>query len=148
MHQIIISFYAVSVCALLCSGIHSVTAHPFISSPKSPIKIALLVEPTPFNYVSGYSNRFKEALNHLNDMGDQVHILTPDDSDNPPKNYLSFPIETVHGFRLVWYKAISLSLDIRGKTLDIIKKFKPDLLHATTPGFLWFPAIYHTYRNK
>lgn len=27
-----------------------------------PMKIALLVEPTPFNYISGYSNRFREML--------------------------------------------------------------------------------------
>jgi hypothetical protein len=34
-----------------------------------PLKILLLVEPTPFNYVSGYANRFKEMLTHLKDMG-------------------------------------------------------------------------------
>lgn len=27
-----------------------------------PMKVALLVEPTPFTHVSGYSNRFREML--------------------------------------------------------------------------------------
>ena len=40
---------------------------------EKPLKIALLVEPTPFNYVSGYSNRFKEMLKFLHKAGDQVY---------------------------------------------------------------------------
>jgi hypothetical protein len=37
------------------------------------MKIVLLVEPTPFNYVSGYANRFKEMLKYLKEAGDEVH---------------------------------------------------------------------------
>lgn len=28
----------------------------------APLKVALLVEPTPFTHISGYSNRFREML--------------------------------------------------------------------------------------
>lgn len=37
-----------------------------IATPKlkatPPVKVALLVEPTPFTHISGYSNRFREML--------------------------------------------------------------------------------------
>jgi len=106
-----------------------------------PLKILLLVEPTPFNYVSGYSNRFKEALKFLKKAGDEVHILTPDDSENPQKEFLGFPITSVHGFRFPWYNTVNLSLDLRGKTAEMIEKLKPDIIHVTSPGFLLFPAL-------
>lgn len=35
-----------------------------------PRKIALFIEPTPFTYVCGYSNRFKELLRFLSKAGD------------------------------------------------------------------------------
>jgi len=43
-----------------------------------PRKIALLIEPTPFTHVSGYSNRFNEMLRYLSKAGDEVDILTVD----------------------------------------------------------------------
>lgn len=117
---------------------------PLKSSP--PLKIVLLVEPTPFNYVSGYSNRFKEMLKYLQKAGDEVHILCPDDSDNPPKEFLGFPITSVRGFRFPWYKTVNLSYDIKGKTAELLERIKPDILHVTTPGTLIFGAIIHAYR--
>jgi hypothetical protein len=59
-----------------------------------PLKILLLVEPTPFNYVSGYANRFKEMLKFLHKAGDKVEVLTPDKDPNPPKDFMGFPITT------------------------------------------------------
>ena len=41
---------------------------PLSQSP--PRKVSLLVEPTPFTHVSGYSNRFKEMLRYLQLAGD------------------------------------------------------------------------------
>ena len=35
---------------------------------KGPLRIALLVEPTPFTHVSGYANRFKEQLKYLKEF--------------------------------------------------------------------------------
>ncbi|EOD38986.1 hypothetical protein EMIHUDRAFT_223825 [Emiliania huxleyi CCMP1516] len=40
-----------------------------------PRRVALLVEPTPFTHISGYSNRFKEMLRFLVAAGDEVHRL-------------------------------------------------------------------------
>jgi hypothetical protein len=35
------------------------------------LRLLLVVEPTPFNYVSGYANRFKEMLYYLKKAGDE-----------------------------------------------------------------------------
>jgi sulfoquinovosyltransferase len=113
-----------------------------------PLKIALLVEPTPFNYISGYANRFKEMLTYLKKAGDEVHILTPDDSENPPTEFLGFPIRSVKGFRFPLYKQVSLSIDSRGETGKILAELKPDLIHVTTPGMLVLPAIYYAYKHN
>ena len=41
-----------------------------------PLKVGLMVEPTPFTHVSGYSNRYKEMLTYLRQAGDNVDIIT------------------------------------------------------------------------
>ena len=108
-----------------------------------PLKIALLVEPTPFGYISGYANRFKEMLTFLKKANDEVEILTPDDSPNPLAHFLGYKINTVHGFRFPFYNAVTLSFDVKGKTAEILSRFKPDLLHVSSPGSLVFPAVFY-----
>jgi hypothetical protein len=112
---------------------------PLRSTP--PLKILLLVEPTPFTYISGYANRFKEMLKYLHKAGDEVRIITPDDSPNPPKEYLGFPIISLKGWRLAFYKDVCLSVDVFAQTNKVIEEFKPDIIHATTPGNLFYRAI-------
>ena len=46
---------------------------PLSQSP--PRKVSLLVEPTPFTHVSGYSNRFKEMLRYLQQAGDDAEVF-------------------------------------------------------------------------
>lgn len=104
-----------------------------------PRRIGLLVEPTPFTHVSGYSNRFNEMLKYLSKAGDAVTILTPDDSVDAPSTKFGFPIETIKGFRFSLYNEIYLSFDLRRiKALRIMREFKPDILHVSSPGFIVF----------
>lgn len=118
-----------------------------IDQRSRPLRILVLVEPTPFTYISGYSNRFKEMLYHMKNAGNLVHILTPDDSVNPPKEYLGYPITTLSGFRFYFYNHISLSLDFEGQTGKAIESFKPDLIHVSSPGTLVFPAVYNARKH-
>ena len=56
--------------------------------PKNKNKILLIVEPTPFTYISGYTNRFKEMLNYFSTIPeDEVEIITPDQTKSAPTNY-------------------------------------------------------------
>jgi sulfoquinovosyltransferase len=113
-----------------------------------PLRVLVLVEPTPFTYISGYSNRFKEMLDHMKDAGHEVHVLTPDDTVNPPTEYQGYPITTLNGFRFFLYNHISLSLDFEGQTSKAISSFKPDIIHVSSPGMLVFPAIYYARKHR
>lgn len=111
---------------------------PLNSMP--PRNILLLVEPTPFGYVSGYANRFKEMIYHLKNAGDKLEIVTPDRNPEHVKDYLGFPVSTNRGWELAMYKQVTLSYDFAGQTPRIIRKFRPDLIHVSTPSALVWPA--------
>lgn len=103
----------------------------------SPRKICLMVEPTPFTHVSGYANRFNEMLKFMKKAGDEVDILTVD-SKTPaselPKSAFGFKIHHTQGFTFPLYNQISLTLDLpEMKGARMIEKFKPDLIHVTSP---------------
>lgn len=104
-------------------------------------RVALLVEPTPFTHVSGYSNRFKEMLRFLVAGGDEAAVITPDDTPERPHEFLGVPITYVPGFRLIVYQSVQLTLDIGFKALNRLKEFKPDLIHVATPGVFVLPTI-------
>ena len=104
-------------------------------------KVALLVEPTPFTHVSGYSNRFKEMLRFLKEGGDEPAVITPDDSPERPSDFLGIPITYVPGFRLIFYKTVQLTMDFGLQAWRRLQAFRPDLIHVATPGFFVLPAI-------
>ncbi|CAB1101644.1 GT4 [Ectocarpus sp. CCAP 1310/34] len=116
-----------------------------------PMKVALLVEPTPFTHVSGYSNRFREMLKFLSKAGDEVEILTTDDKDERPESHLDFPITTTSGFRFILYNqacatlnvVIMLTFDWERKGWAMIDRMKPDIIHVTSPGFLVLPSLFY-----
>lgn len=112
-----------------------------------PRKICLMVEPTPFTHVSGYANRFKEMLKFMKRAGDEVDILTVDTqtpAKDLPKEFLGYPIRHTQGFTFPLYNHISLTFDLpEMKGARIIETMQPDLIHAVSPGFLLFAAIFY-----
>lgn len=112
-----------------------------------PRKIALLIEPTPFTHVSGYSNRFKEMLRYLSKAGDNVEILTTDTKtpkDELPSEILGYPIEHTQGFSFVLYDQISLTFDLpEMKGAKMMERRRPDLIHVTSPGFMLFAGLFY-----
>lgn len=123
----------------------SSNAPPLRRNP--PRKVCLMVEPTPFTHVSGYSNRFKEMLRYLRKAGDQVDILTCDNhtpEEDLPSDSFGYKIEHTQGFSFPLYKHIDLSFDLpEMKGYRMIEKLKPDLIHVSSPGFLVFAAIFY-----
>lgn len=112
---------------------------PLCTEP--PLKILLLVEPTPFNYVSGYANRFKEMLKFLHTAGDEVRVLTADKDPKPPSNFMGYPITTNRGFEFILYNQITLTFDFKMQTERLIKEFRPDIIHVSSPSSIIWPAI-------
>ncbi|CAM9659047.1 unnamed protein product [Heterosigma akashiwo] len=113
-----------------------------------PLNIAMFIEPTPFTHVSGYSNRFKEALKYLAKAGDNVEILTTDDVPDAPESFLGFPINYTKGFRFPLYNQIVLSADHEGKGKEMLGRRRPDLLHVTCPGFITLAALVYARMFK
>jgi len=112
-----------------------------------PRKICLMIEPTPFTHVSGYSNRFNEMLKYLSKAGDKVEILTVD-TNTPeselPKEKFGYKIEHTQGFTFPLYNHISLTMDLpEMKGAKIIEKLKPDLIHCSSPGIMVFASLFY-----
>lgn len=105
-----------------------------------PRRIALMVEPSPFTHTSGYSNRFKNLLVQLQQAGDQVLVIVPDNSADAPTEFAGAKIVNVQGFRFPLYRRITLTLGLRG-VYSALKLFNPDVIHLTTPGFLIFSTL-------
>ena len=112
-----------------------------------PRNIALLIEPTPFTHVSGYSNRFKEMLRYLSKAGDNVDILTVDaktPKDDLPKESFGYNIEHTQGFVFPLYDHISLTFDLpEMKGAKMMERKRPDLIHVTSPGFILFAGLFY-----
>lgn len=106
-----------------------------------------MVEPTPFTHVSGYSNRFNEMLRYLSKAGDNVDIVTVDaqtPEEELPEEKFGFNIDHTQGFTFPLYNHISLTLDLpEMKGASTMEKNKPDVIHATSPGFLCLAAIFY-----
>ena len=102
-----------------------------------PRKIALLVEPTPFTHVSGYTNRFKEMLCFLSKAGDDVEILTVDchtPEEKLPKVAFGYEIQYTKGIVFPLYKQFSMTLDLpEMKGAKMLMSRRPDILHVVCP---------------
>eukprot|EP00980_Cylindrotheca_fusiformis_P017388 scaffold5395_cov126-Cylindrotheca_fusiformis.AAC.8 len=112
-----------------------------------PRRVCLMVEPTPFTHVSGYANRFKEMLKFMQKAGDEVEIVTVDSktpAEDLPSESFGYRISHTQGFTFPLYNHISLTLDLpEMKGARIMEKFKPDLIHVTSPGFILFAAVFY-----
>jgi len=98
-------------------------------------RVAIVVEPTPFTHVSGYSNRFKTLLKYLREAGDDVLVITPDNSRDAPTEFEGAQIRNIGGFRFPLYKHITLSFGFFG-VYSSLRDFKPDVIHVSTPGVI------------
>jgi hypothetical protein len=102
----------------------------------NPLKVCLMVEPSPFTYVSGYANRFQELLRHLKASKEEVEIVTTEvnvKAKDRPLEAFGFPIHYTRGIRLPLYNQISLSLDWTLQTFRTVFRLRPHLIHASSP---------------
>lgn len=115
-------------------------------------KVCLMIEPTPFTHVSGYSNRFNEMLRYLKKAGDDVEIVTTESDSKMkklgqelPTEKFGFKIHHTLGFTFPLYNHIALTLDLPDlKVAKVIDKMKPDLIHCTSPGFMCLAAVFYS----
>ncbi|KAL7136293.1 hypothetical protein ABFS83_10G019900 [Erythranthe nasuta] len=104
-----------------------------------PRRIALFVEPSPFAYVSGYKNRFQNFIRYLREMGDEVMVVTT--HEGVPQEFYGAQLIGSRSFPCPWYQKVPLSLALSPRIISAVAKFKPDIIHASSPGIMVFGAL-------
>ncbi|XP_057458636.1 sulfoquinovosyl transferase SQD2 [Lotus japonicus] len=104
-----------------------------------PRRIALFVEPSPFAYVSGYKNRFQNFIKYLREMGDEVLVVTT--HEGVPAEFYGAKLIGSRSFPLPWYQNVPLSLALSPRIISAVAQFKPDIIHASSPGIMVFGAL-------
>jgi len=113
-----------------------------------PRDIFLLIEPSPFTHVSGYSNRFNEQLKYLSQARDNVKMLTVDSNNSScysmPSEKFGYTIEQTRGFVFPFYRDIRLTIDFPDmKGIQMLLRWRPDIIHVSSPGFLCLTALFY-----
>lgn len=110
-----------------------------VESNTRPRRIALFVEPSPFAYVSGYKNRFQNFIKYLREMGDEVIVVTT--HEGVPEEFYGAKLIGSWSFPCPWYQKVPLSLALSPRIISEVAKFKPDIIHASSPGIMVFGAL-------
>lgn len=109
------------------------------SETSRPRRIALFVEPSPFAYVSGYKNRFQNFIKYLREMGDEVMVVTT--HEGVPEEFYGAKLIGSRSFPCPWYQKVPLSLALSPRIISEVAAFKPDIIHASSPGVMVFGAL-------
>ncbi|XP_074571045.1 sulfoquinovosyl transferase SQD2-like isoform X2 [Curcuma longa] len=124
---------------------------PLLQDPEAdakPRRIALFVEPSPFKlvklyfllcYISGYKNRFQNFIRNLREMGDEVIVVT--NHQGVPQEFHGAKIIGSRSFPCPLYNNVPLSLALSPRIISEVAKFKPDIIHASSPGIMVFGAL-------
>jgi Glycosyltransferase Family 4 len=113
----------------------------------TPLRICILVEPSPLTYVSGYANRYQALLQYLHEHQpqDAVELVTAEVVvPNPPTSWSDgkVPVHYTAGVRLPHYPLMSLATDWKLAMARVIRNMKPDLIHASSPGFMVLAGLF------
>ncbi|CAN6471383.1 unnamed protein product [Victoria cruziana] len=112
---------------------------PTVDPKSRPRRIALFVEPSPFAYISGYKNRFQNFIKYLREMGDEVIVVTT--HEGVPQEFYGAKLIGSWSFPCPWYRKVPLSLALSPRIISEVAKFKPDIIHASSPGIMVFGAL-------
>ncbi|CAM6011252.1 unnamed protein product [Sphagnum balticum] len=104
-----------------------------------PRRIALFVEPSPFAYVSGYKNRYQNFIRYLRELGDEVLVVTT--HVGVPAEFYGAKVIGSWSLPCPWYKTVPLSLALSPRIYREVANFKPDIIHASSPGIMVFGAL-------
>ncbi|XP_010558362.1 PREDICTED: sulfoquinovosyl transferase SQD2 [Tarenaya hassleriana] len=104
-----------------------------------PRRIALFVEPSPFSYISGYKNRFQNFIKYLREMGDEVIVVTT--HEGVPQEFHGAKVIGSRSFPCPLYQNVPLSLALSPRIISEVARFKPDIIHASSPGIMVFGAL-------
>ncbi|KAG1365859.1 putative sulfoquinovosyl transferase SQD2 [Cocos nucifera] len=96
-------------------------------------------DPRDVDYVSGYKNRFQNFIKYLREMGDEVIVVTT--HEGVPQEFHGAKLIGSWSFPCPWYQKVPLSLALSPRIISEVAKFKPDIIHASSPGVMVFGAL-------
>ncbi|MEO1147454.1 MAG: glycosyltransferase family 1 protein [Cyanobacteria bacterium J06638_22] len=102
------------------------------------MRIALFTE-TFLPKVDGIVTRLSHTVDHLQRMGDQVLVFSP---DGGLREYRGAQICGIPGFPLPLYPELKLALP-RPSIRQTLKMFQPDLIHLVNPAVLGLGGLYY-----
>lgn len=103
------------------------------------MRIALFTE-TFLPKVDGIVTRLKHTVDHLQRLGDEVLIFSP---EGGLTEYKGAKIYGVSGFPLPLYPELKLALP-RPAIGDELSRFKPDLIHIVNPAVLGLAGLFYS----
>ncbi|MGQ9873361.1 glycosyltransferase family 4 protein [Leptodesmis sp.] len=102
------------------------------------MRIALFTE-TFLPKVDGIVTRLKHTVDHLQRLGDQVLVISP---EGGLTEYKGAKIFGVSGFPLPLYPELKLALP-RPAIGETLRLFQPDLIHVVNPAVLGLAGLYY-----
>ncbi|MBW4660484.1 MAG: glycosyltransferase family 1 protein [Drouetiella hepatica Uher 2000/2452] len=102
------------------------------------MRIALFTE-TFLPKVDGIVTRLSHSVDHLQRLGDQVLVFSP---DGGLREYKGAKICGIPGFPLPLYPELKLALP-RPSMRQALEEFKPDLIHLVNPAVLGLGGLYY-----
>ncbi|XP_021744073.1 sulfoquinovosyl transferase SQD2-like [Chenopodium quinoa] len=135
----VVDRFGVKVCKMAINGEEQEAPLLEEAETSKPRRIALFVEPSPFAYVSGYKNRFQNFIKYLREMGDEVMVVTT--HEGVPEEFYGAKLIGSRSFPCPWYQKVPLSLALSPRIISEVAAFKPDIIHASSPGIMVFGAL-------
>jgi glycosyltransferase involved in cell wall biosynthesis len=110
----------------------------------------MLLTETYLPELNGVTITLSKLTEGLIARGHQVHIVRPRQGrDDKPIAHPANPGHTlVWSVPLFWVKGIRLGMPYLGQLKNEIKKFKPDILHVATEGWLGFAGVTAAHAYK
>lgn len=103
------------------------------------MRIALFTE-TFLPKVDGIVTRLKHTVDHLQRLGDQVLVISP---EGGLREYKGAKIYGVSGFPLPLYPELKLALP-RPAIGEELEQFQPDLIHVVNPAVLGLAGLFYS----
>lgn len=110
------------------------------------MRIAIFTE-TFLPSTDGVVTRLKHTLEELNRRGDEVQVIAPRYPEGNPPSYAGAFVHRVPGIPFPPYPEIKLA-PTNPTVGRVLKRFKPDVIHAVNPFILGIASPYYARRMK
>lgn len=110
--------------------------------PERPLRIAIITE-TFLPKIDGIVTRLCHTLRHLRALGHEVLVVAP----RGVEQFEGTPVHGVSAFPFPLYPELKLAVP-RPSVGRVLKKFKPDIIHAVNPAVLGVTAFFSSSYDR